>query len=103
MSSQRAIFFGVHCTYSKTKPTSNQCHFLKKTKDFVQYASVPCFHGGECPVSEHAALLAPGKNQEPPGPLVAVECGKVAPSGPETVIEPEETPAGLLCWLGYLI
>eukprot|EP00434_Breviolum_minutum_P042850 symbB.v1.2.038158.t1/scaffold5850.1/size23116/2 len=37
-----------------------------------------------------------GKNQEPPGPLVAVECGKVAPSGPETVIEPEETPAGIL-------
>lgn len=31
-----------------------------------------------------------GKNQEPLGPSVAVECGKVAPSVPETVIEPEE-------------
>lgn len=64
----------------------------------------PVFMGANRPVSEHAALLAPGKNQEPPGPSVAVECGKVAPSGPpETVIEPEETPAGLLCWLDYLI
>lgn len=34
-----------------------------------------------------------GKNREPPGPSVAVECGKVAPSGPETVIEPEEIQA----------
>ena len=45
----------------------------------------------------------PGKNQEPLGPSVAVECGKVAePSVPETVVEPEETQtAGLLRWLGY--